>query len=182
MTIGLLLLVRYFYQESLVDLGRYTPSGAAELNEASRRMDDFFREKSKLIIFLFVRFSAINTFLIFKRKKLNISEHCTISGMLLLGTLLIILFGDVIFLVDLWWPFSRIVGDVLIFGISLSVLVYCVYGLYNAFGNTYRPLGYIRRFMLYFLLLFLEVCIFIFLLYGFVSDWKFGDIIITPVS
>lgn len=102
--------------------------------------------------------------------------------MLLLGTLLIILFGDVIFLVDLWCPFSRTFADVLIFVIAVAVLAYCMYGVYNAFGSNYQLLGFTWRFMLYFFLLFLEICLFIFLLFGFVSDWKFGDIIITPVS
>ena len=55
----------------------------------SKKIDELFAQKNKIIIFLFIPFAALNSFILFRRKKLNLSEHSIIAGMILLGILLI---------------------------------------------------------------------------------------------
>jgi hypothetical protein len=59
------------------------------INQASVKMNVIFAQKSKIVIFLFVPLAAINNFFLFKKEKLNLSEHSIIAGIILLGMLLI---------------------------------------------------------------------------------------------
>jgi hypothetical protein len=65
------------------------PIDARNLNQASVKMNVIFAQKSKIVIFLFVPLAAINNIFLFKKEKLNLSEHSIIAGIILLGMLLI---------------------------------------------------------------------------------------------
>ena len=102
-TFGLIVFFIHFYD---VLSGEVTPE-KKYINDASRKMDEIFSQKSKIIIFLFVPFAALNSFMLFKRKKLNLAEHAIIAGMILLGMLLYSLFGNLFFYLEILTPFNK---------------------------------------------------------------------------
>ena len=173
-TTGLMLFARHFYselessRENAVEVKQY-------VNEASKKFDELVSQKIKFIIFLFVPFGAINSFLLFRRKKLNLSEHAILSGMILLGILLISLFGHIIFYFNLIIE-GDILSSIIDFGTPALAIIYIVYGYYNAFSTDYSKLGIAFRVLLFFGLLFLEIYILFLIIFGFLTDWKFGDL------
>ncbi len=181
-TIGLLLFFRHFYEELVISQGRGFAESTEHLNEASKRIDELFSQKSKIIIFLFVPLAALNSFTLLKRKKLNLSEHAIIAGMILLGILLLSTFGNLLFYIDLIIPFSDAFADGVSLFITILTFLYIAYGYYNAFGKDYSELGIAYRIVLFFLLLFMEILLLFFILFGFVSDWKFGRFVVSPFS
>src|SRR5690606_7961150 len=160
MTFGLTLFFKHFYNEMLIEQGRRYLKDATDLNEASRKIDEILSQKSKVIIFLFVPFAALNSFILFRRKKLNLSEHSIIAGMILLGILLLSLFSILLFYFNLIVDFSDtpIPGIISTFIIVLTFL-YIAYGYFNAFASDYSKLGISYRILLFFVLIFLEIVI-----------------------
>lgn len=179
-TVGLILFFRHLYEELYLNLGGAVTPEKVFINEASRKMDQIFVQKSKFIIILFVPFAALNSFLLFNRKKLNLSEHAIIAGMLLVGMLLISLFGHLIFFIDLIIEFSNSVVNAISLIIVASILFYIGYGYNNAFANLYSKSEMTYRILLFFVFICTEVFFLFFIIFGFLSDWKFGDITITP--
>lgn len=179
-TIGLLLFFRHFYDELVISQGRGFSENSTPLNEASKRIDDIFSQKSKIIIFLFVPLAALNSFILFRRKKLNLSEHAIIAGMVLLGILLLSILGNLLFYFDLVMPFSDTMANGISLFITILTFLYIAYGYLNAFGKDYSKPGITYRIALFFLLLFTEIVLLFLILFGFVSDWKFGKFVISP--
>lgn len=148
------------------------------MNEASKKIDELFAQKNKIIIFLFIPFAALNSFILFRRKKLNLSEHSIIAGMILLGILLIATFSNILF----WFKIVHQIGVVISVLITTLIILYICYGYFNAFSTDYSKLGITFRIMLFFALLFLELLILTFILVGFVTHWEFGEVQITPFN
>ena len=143
-------------------------------------MNEIFEQKSKLIISLFVPFAALNSFILFKKKKLNFSEHCIIAGMILLGMLLISAFGNLFFFLDLIIPFSDKFATVISWIVTVLVIFHIIYGYYNAFGHDYSKSGIASRIFLFFALFCSELMILFLVVWGFISNWKFGYINVSP--
>jgi hypothetical protein len=181
-TTGLMLFFRHFYEELLIGQGRKWVQDPPKLNDASKTIDELFSQKSKLIIFLFVPLAAINSFILFKRRKLNLSEHSIIAGMILLGILLLSTLGNVLFYFDLISEFNDIVSNTISLSIITLIILYIGYAYFNAFGDDYSKLGIVFRVVLFFALICLEMLILLYILIGFVTHWKFGAITITPFS
>jgi len=150
-----------------------------QLNQASQEIDQIFSKASKFIIFLFVPFGALNSCMLFRRKKLNLSEHFILSGMILLGILLINFFSIFVFILNEITNFS---GTVLSWIVTAICFLYVAYGYFNAFSSDYSKLGFAYRILLFFALIFLEVFILLLILVGFVTHWKFGEITLTPFA
>lgn len=146
------------------------------INEASRKIDELLAQKNKIVIFLFVPFAALNSFILFRRKKLNVSEHSIIAGMILLGVLLISTFSNILF----WFEFLHQIGMVISLLITALIIFYIGYGYFNAFSTDYSKLGIVYRIVLFFTLICMEILILIWILVGFFTNWKFGEIQITP--
>ena len=181
-TVGLIIFFRHFYEELLIGQGRKYVENPQQLNEASMKIDSIFSQKSKIIIFLFVPFGALNSFLLFRRKKLNLSEHSIISGMILLGILLISLFGTVFYYLDLLIEFNNFFSYAITIFLMSLIILYVAYGYNNAFASDYTSFQFLYRIVLFFALITSEVIILTILLVGFVTDWKFGVITITPFA
>jgi len=181
-TVGLMLFFRHFYEELVIGQGRKFVENPIKLNEASAIIDRMISQKSKIIIFLFVPFAALNSFLLFKRKKLNLSEHSIIAGMVLLGILLFSLFGNLLWYFDLIVPFSDRFANTISISIIALILIYIAYGYVNAFGIDYSKIGIAYRILLFFSFIFLEIMILLYLLIGFATHWKFGEVTITPFA
>ncbi len=179
-TLGLILFIRHFYDQIEILIGRTPEPEKPYLNEASKTIDEFFSKKSKIIIFLFVPFGAINSFMLFKRKKLNLTEHTIIAGMILLGMLLISAFGNLIFYLDLIVEFSNSLNNILSSIVPVFMFLHILFGYYNAFGNDYSKWGITYRIILFIALICLEILILLFFLIGIVTHWKFGTISLSP--
>ncbi|MFN8714307.1 MAG: DUF3667 domain-containing protein [Bacteroidota bacterium] len=176
LTIGVMLFTRniedYFYGSG----GEVVPD-KVYLNEASKKMDQLFSQKSKIILLLFVPLSAFNGFVLFRRRKLNLSEHFILSGMILLGLLLLTTFANIYFIFNNLFDLS---GTIASWVVTAVLMAYVAFAYVNAFSGDYTKLGIAYRVLLYFTFVFLEVIILFFIAYGFVSNWKFGTISVSP--
>lgn len=177
-----MLFLRHYYSEIIIEQGRAYVKDTTDLNEASKTIDNIFAQKSKIIIFLFVPFAALNSFILFKRKKLNLSEHSIITGMILLGILLLSTLGNAFFYLDLLIEFSNTFADFISIIITTLIFLYIGYGYFNAFGDDYSKLGFAYRILLFFALIFFEMMILLFIAVGFITNWEFGEITISPFS
>lgn len=175
---GLIIFFIHFYD---VLSGEVVPK-KQYINEASRKMDEIFSQKSKIIVLLFVPIAAFNSFIIFKRKKLYLAEHYIIAGMILLGMLLMSLSGNLFFYLELVAPFNNTFSFIMSWLITTCIIFHISYGYYNAFGIDYSKLGFTYRIMLFYGLICLELYIMFLIVFGWITDWKFGTISLTPFS
>lgn len=178
-TIALLLFFRHYYDEIASDPNEVIkPKEFA--NEASRRIDEIFAQKSKIIIFLFVPLMALNSLILFNRRRLNYSEHSIISGMVLLGMLLISLAGHILFYGTLVVPFAEAYGNIISWVTFCLIIFQLLYGYWNAFRPDYTIAGMVLKIILMVLFLLVEMTLLFMIVFGIVSDWQFGDITFSP--
>ena len=143
-------------------------------------MDEIFSQKSKVIIFLFVPLSALNGFILFRKKKLNLSEHFIIAGMILLGMLLISALGNLFFYFDLIIPFNSTFTSCISLLVTALIIIHVGFGYFNAFGNDYTKFGIAFRILLFFVLISFEIAILFMIVFGFITNWKFGQVNLSP--
>lgn len=176
LTIGLMLFIRHignlFNSEGIENV-----STQKNFNEASKTINELFSQKGKMIIFLFVPLGAINSFVLFRRKKLNLSEHSIVSGMILLGILLLSTLSNIYFPLNNFLHLNATIASFVIIGIIIS---YIGYGYVNAFSDDYSKLGIAYRIVLFFAMICLEMFIMLYLLVGYVTNWEFGYITLAP--
>ncbi len=182
LTIGLMLFLKHYYNEIIIEQGRGFVRDTTDLNEASQKIDYIFAQKSKIVIFLFVPFAALNSYILFRRKKLNLSEHTIIAGMILLGILLISTLGNLIFYFNLMIDFGSIIASVISTTITSLIFLYIIYGYFNAFGNDYSRLGFAYRILLFFTFILTEMIILLLITVGVATNWEFGHVKITPFN
>src|SRR5690606_22535786 len=116
------------------------------------------------------------SYLLFRRKNLNLFEHSIISGMILLGIMLISLFGNLFFCLNLIAPFSDSFATISSMVIFFLTLLYIGYAYINAFRENYSILAMSWRILFFYVLIFLEIFMLFVVTFGIVSDWKFGTI------
>lgn len=180
LTIGMLLFIKHYYDGMIIQQGRGFLTGSQDLNDASKTIDAIFAQKSKIIIFLFVPFAAINSYFLFKRKKLNLSEHAIIAGMVLLGILLLSIFVNLIFFIDLFIEFSDRLSYIISISVTFLIFLYVAFAYFNAFGSDYSKLGFIYRMLLFFAFIFIEILLLLFIFIGIITNWEFGEVTISP--
>ena len=178
-TFGFLLFIRHFHKELFRLQEDEVVTKTNYINNASKSFDEILIQKSKLIIFLFIPLSAVNSYLIFKRKKFNVFEHSILAAMILLGMLLISVFGNLFFYIDLIMPFGDVFSTVASWIVTFFIFVHIYFGYYNAFSLDYSKAGISLRIILFYVLLCIEIGLLFLLLWGFLSDWKFGRIHIS---
>lgn len=154
-----------------------TPADTAHFNAASRQANAIIDKQGKFITLLFVPFAALNSFILFRRKKLNLSEHAIVSGMVLLGILLWSTFGNIFFYFHRLFFLSDMAASILV---AAVIFAYVAYGYANAFGGDYTKWGTALRILLFFGLIFLELVALTFLLIGYVTNWKMGSVTLQP--
>jgi hypothetical protein len=71
-------------------------------------------------------------------------------------------------------------GTIASWVVTAVLMAYVAFAYVNAFSGDYTKLGIAYRVLLYFTFVFLEVIILFFIAYGFVSNWKFGTISVSP--
>lgn len=180
--VGLIIFLRHFYEALIVALDSKYVEKRIELNEASKKLDAIFSQKSKIIVLLFVPFAALNSFILFRRKKLNLSEHAIIAGMILLGMLLLTALGNILFYFNLIIEFNDLVANTISISTVTLINLYIGYGYFNAFNSDYSKLGILYRIVLFFGFILFEIVLLLYLLIGYATNWEFGEVILTPFS
>jgi len=179
-TIGLVIFFNHYFDILKITQGEIVKPKTFP-NEASKKIDQLFSEKSKILILLFVPLAALNSFVLYRRKKLNLSEHAILAGMILLGIILLSLFSQVAFFLRLIFD-SNTLGVIINFLTIPLIVFYVSYGYYNAFGNNYSKWEMTFRIISFFLMLSLEIIIVLLFLVGIVTNWKMGHVTISPFS
>jgi len=126
---------------------------------------------------LFVPFAALNSFILFRRKKLNLSEHAILAGMILLGILLVSIMGHLLFFVNLLVQISNMVLSMVV---TAAIVGYIGFAYVNAFKDDYSRWEVGWRTVLFFVLILLEIFLLMLLLIGYVTDWKFTAVNVAP--
>ena len=146
-----------------------------EVNEAGARINEVFKSYGKLFIFLTVPVLAFNSWLLFRKQKLNYSEHAIISGMFLLGIFLIIVLYILIGFLDLLglpeW-FAAFMSELPPFFLHN----YFIFFYTNAFSKGYNTWGFLYRIFLFLVLFAFELTVFLLVLIGCITDWQGGEI------
>ncbi|MBW8361458.1 MAG: DUF3667 domain-containing protein [Kaistella sp.] len=170
--IGLNIILTHYYNEIALKID---PDRALipTTNEAGKTVGEIFSTYGKLFIFALVPVTALNSFLIFKRKKLNYSEHFIISGMLLLGIFLITTFA-IIFSFTEFAGLSPHFFDFIHKRIPYVVLLYVIFGYYNAFRKNYSFFGFSYRMLLFLLICSAQILLFSWIIAGIATGWKSG--------
>ncbi|HLA55799.1 MAG TPA: DUF3667 domain-containing protein [Flavobacterium sp.] len=124
-------------------------------NDNNVEVVEFFSEYLKFILLAIVPIVAINAFLIFRRLKLNLAEHFILSGINLLGILIIsILYTFFDFLADKYsaWTFAilQLISVLLFF-------LFPIWAYYNATKRVYKFGAVLWRILLFSLLIYLQI-------------------------
>jgi hypothetical protein len=144
-------------------------------NVTGKLLDAFLTENVKLIIFSFIPLFAINSFLIFRKRKLNFSEHFIIAGMIFLGVLTIVTIGSVLSFFD-FVKYADIISSLNDYIGPILILLFIIKNYYSTFKESYSFLKISWRLLLFTLLPIIEFVIFIVILMGIFTNWKFGRI------
>jgi hypothetical protein len=76
--------------------------------------------------------------MLFGRRKLNLSEHAILAGMILLGLLLIATLSNLYFPINNFLNLNSTIASMVV---TLILLVYVCHGYINAFGSDYAVWG-----------------------------------------
>lgn len=148
-----LLLVLFSF--NVLGLHYYEKFASPETLAEDSEVKDFLSKYSKAILFVIIPMLAVNAYFIFRRIKLNIAEHFIIGTVSLLGILILFLLDDMVSLIGLWKPVSKVflVIDNIIFGLSVlfPALTY-----WNAFKSSYTKLGLALRVGILYILMGIE--------------------------
>ena len=170
----LLLIGLNFFISHIQDLMtiRYLNIHEQEVDGVGKSMDDFLSNNSKTILFSFIPLFAINSFMIFRRKKLNFSEHFIISGMMFLGIMLISTITSILFFTDFIKPLNFL-SDIINIATPLAMLIYLAVNYYKTFSENYKGFQLSLRVFLFMSLLVFEILMLITLMVGHFTNWTF---------
>lgn len=170
--IGVNILLTHFYNAMAI---KFDPSKTMSLkmNEVGKTIGEIFFKYGKLFVFALVPLTAFNSFLLFKRKKLNFSEHFILSGILLLGIFLITTLFFIFSFIELT-GFSPRFFDLVQNCIPFLIFSYLIYGYWNAFRVDYSFLGFSYRMLLFLVLFSIELLSFVWIILGIATNWQSG--------
>jgi hypothetical protein len=150
--IGLNIFVVHFYD---IQAKEYLPK-LEKYNYEGDKLDLFLDNYSKLLLLGLLPLFAFNSFILFRKRKLNYSEHVIISGMLYLGILLISVVMNVFLFFDFIEKFVFISEFINILT-PILLLLYTLFAYYNAFGEFYKKWVFLPKILFFFVLLVVEV-------------------------
>lgn len=143
------------------------------MNDAGKTIGDILSKFGKLFIFAFVPVTALNSFFLFKKKQLNYSENFIVSGILLLG---IVLITTLIFLFS-FIEFIGLPSSLFDFIHHISpyiILLYIAFGYWNTFRKEYSFWGFGYRILIFMLLCLLQLFLFVWIIIGIATGWNSG--------
>lgn len=135
-----------------------------QIHEEIQRRNNFFSDYSKILILSLIPLLAFNSVMFFRRKKLNLSEHFIISGMIFLGVMLIIVISTLISFIDFVENLSAL-GTITDSSTPIILLLFISYSYYNTFKLHYKKPNLILRIITFDILVVLEIALFLILLY-----------------
>lgn len=151
----------------------YNPKISAKLsNYMGKKIEHFFTEYAKMIIFSFVPLFAFNGFFLFRKRKLNLSEHFIVAGFTFLGILLLNTFSTIVSFLD-FTSYFGFISNIISFISVLAILLLPVINYYQTFKSYYNKKYFTIRMLIFSLLLLVELILFVIITIGFVSNWKF---------
>lgn len=100
--------------------------------------------------------------------------------MILAGMLLLSMLGNLFFYFDLIVPFNEVFASGMSYLVTAVIVFHIGYGYFNAFSINYSRLGIAYRIALFYVLLALEIMILFYIVFGFITNWQFGTIRVTP--
>lgn len=151
----------------------YTPEISDRVsNDLGEKIEQFFSDYAKVIIFSFVPLFAINGYVLFRKRKLNLSEHFIIAGITFLGILLVNTFSSIISFLDFTIYFGFL-SDIVSFTSILAILFIPIYSYYQTFKSFYNKRYFTIRMLIFSLLLLFELVLIAIFIVGIVSNWKF---------
>ncbi|MFP3595248.1 DUF3667 domain-containing protein [Chryseobacterium sp. SIMBA_029] len=142
----------------------YLDLNPAEIPDGSTNIIGFFSKYSKTILFGLIPIFAFNGWILFKRIKLNLAEHVILASVILSGILLLLLLDDIISIIGIYKPLLKIT-DVIDKMFILSILLFPAFTYCNAFRSSYSHLELIGRIAVFYLLMIIEILLFIVLFY-----------------
>lgn len=148
--IGLNILLLHFYDNFKTN-STLTPNDV----DTTPNITKFLADNVKFILFCIVPILGCNSYLVFRRLKLNIAEHFIIGGMCLLGMVqLTILFSFSNFLNE---QFSfKFLGIIEVISFFLIVL-FPFWCYYNSIKNRYTFLGSLWRLVVFYILVLIQI-------------------------
>lgn len=172
LVIGLNVLLTHYYNDIALHVAP-EKMWVAKTNDVGERLDEMVTHYGKWMLFAMVPLTAFNSFMLFKRNRFNFSEHAILSGILLLGICLMITFAVILSFIPLTG--IRIPHfDFLYTLLPCLVLVYVVYGYYDAFRKKYSLAGFSYRMFLFLLFFLLECTLFFIIILGMAIHWERG--------
>ncbi len=166
--IGFILLLNHYFD--IISSHINGPEILDKSTVAEDKLNVFLENYSKQIIFAFVPLIAFNSFLLFKRSKLNLSEHFIIAGMIFLGIMVInVIFLALSFLQFIIIDSADTIANFFNIANPLSLLIFLLFNYYKVFAQQYSRLQMIFRISFFTLFLALEFVIFMRLLLLFYS-------------
>lgn len=170
--IGLQIFLNHYYDQIFET---YYGAPVEKNNLTGQKIDLFLAKYSKLLIFSFVPFFALNGYLLFKKKKLNLSEHFILAGIVFLGIMIITVIGNLFN----FFEFTKYLDDISEISNFITptlILLYTIYSYYTAFNENYSKLKFSFKMFLFLILLLLELSFMGISIFGIVTNWKFGSI------
>jgi len=168
--IGLNLFITSYYEKlSHIYLG----TNEAVMTGVVKSVGEFLEHYSKLLIFSFVPLFALNSFLIFRRKKLNLSEHFIIAGMVFLGVMIIVTVTNFFFFLDFIEHMDFLSSFVNAFT-PISIILFILVSYYKTFRDTYSRIRTLLKSLLFIFLLFLELIAILVLFLGYFTNWTYN--------
>jgi len=148
-----LLLILFSF--NVLGMHYYEKFAPPEVFKNDSEIRKFLSKYSKTILFVIIPMLASNAYFVFKKVKLNIAEHFIIGTVSLLGILIIFLLDDIVSLIGLWQPVSKIFEfiDKIIFGLSI---IFPAITYWNAFKNSYSKTGLLWRVLVLYVLMGVE--------------------------
>lgn len=140
---------------------------------SGRQYDQFITDYSRLIIYAFVPLFALNSFILFRRKKFNFSEHLIIAGMIFLGVMTITLIGEILYLTD-FLKYADFISRKIDIVIPVTITVYVLANYYRTFKNEYKVAAILFKLLLFSVMIALEVVFFGLALIGYFSNFTFN--------
>ncbi len=140
--------------------------------EQGKSVDAFIEHYSKLIIFSFVPLFAINSFLLFRRKKFNLSEHFIIAGMVFLGVMVIVTFTN-LFLFTEFFNYIDFLSDVMNIMTPIALLLFILVSYFKTFKDEYSKFRIFIKMLAFLFLLVFELILLALLFVGYFSNWTY---------
>lgn len=141
-------------------------------NALGEKIEQFFSDYAKIIIFSFVPLFAINGYVLFRKRKLNLSEHFIIAGITFLGILLVNTFSSIISFLDFTIYFDFL-SDIMSLASFIVILSLPIYSYYQTFKGFYNKKYFTIRMLIFSLLLLFELVLIVIFIVGIVSNGKF---------